>query len=285
MAVLRLELFLNIATKYFQVCESTCLATAGLTEQCAEQQQEGQNNNNDGQQQMQFNLNEAAECRRLEVDEDAAAYYAQGQNWAGNNANYNNYNNGQNNNGQNNNQNVEFFMGPYCAAAGRSIFLGVFMDETCSFSAPEGIYSKLSGGQALPYSTKSIIGHECMSCLDTSANAEEDADGENQAATLEVCQNLYQASGKCENGMNLGYGVYPTTLACDFIKGLNHWGKTRIAAEYHEFARHMTPGVLAGVFACTTVLFGGVSYYIHTKMHGGGRKPVALVASGDGAMA
>jgi hypothetical protein len=279
LAVLCLALFLNIAIEYFQVCESTCLAKAGLTEQCAEQQQEGQNNNDNGQQQMQFNLQDAVECRRLEVDENAAAYYAQGQNWAGNNANYNNYNN------QNNNQNVEFFMGPYCAAAGRSIFLGVFMDETCSFSAPEGVYSKLSGGQALPYSTTSLIGHECMSCLDTSADAEEDANGENQAATLEVCQKLYQASGKCENNMILGYGMYPNTLACDFIKGLNHWGKTRIAAEYREFARHITPGVLAGVFACTTVLFGGVSYYIHTKMYGGGRKSAGLVASGDGAMA
>jgi hypothetical protein len=85
--------------------------------------------------------------------------------------------------------------------------------------------------------------------------------------------------------MNLGDGMYPTTLACDFIKGLNHWGKTRITAEYHEFARHITPGVLTGIFACTTLLFGGMSYYIQTKMHGGGRKPAALVASGDGAMA
>jgi len=257
-----------------EVCESTCLATAGLTEQCA--QQEGQNNNNNNGQTMQFNLQEAVECRRLEVDEDAAAY-AYG-------SNVNNYYYNNNGNNQNNNQRIEFFMGPYCAAAGRSIFLGVFMDETCSFSAPDGIYKKLSGGKALPYSTTSLIGHECMSCMDTAADAAEDANGENQAATLEICQNLYQASGKCEKNMNLN-GAYPTTGACDFIKGLNHWGKTRIAAEYKEFARHITANVLAGVFACTTVLFGGVSYFIHRRLMGGGRKSVGLVADADGAMA
>jgi hypothetical protein len=253
------------------VCEATCLAAAGLTDSCADEHQGQNNNNNNGQ--MQFNLREAAECRRLEVDENAAAYvYGENYNYA--------YNGGN----QNGNQRVEFFTGPYCAAAGRSIFLGVFVDETCSLPAPEGTYKKLSGGVALPYSTKSLIGHDCMSCKDTSADAAEDGEEAAEAATLEICQNLYQASGKCETNMNLD-GAYPTTTACDFIKGLNHWGKTRIAAEYQEFVRHITPSVLASVFACTTVLFGAASYYIHTRMMGGGRKSVGLVADGEGAMA
>lgn len=259
-----------------QVCESACIAQAGLSDVCEEQG--GQNNNNNNGQ-YQFNLQEAVDCSRLEIDESVAAqYYNYGQNDGYNN--YNNYN--QNNNQNNQNNKIEFFVGPYCAAAGRSIFLGVFMDETCSYAAPENVYTKLTG-TTLPYSTTSIIGHDCLSCKDTSADAEVEYDenGNEEVAVLKLCEELYQGSGKCETNL-AAYGHYPTTYACDFIKGLNAWGKTRIAAEYQEFARHITPGVLAGVFACTTLIFGGVSYFIHTKMSSGGRKQSSLMEDNAG---
>lgn len=225
-------------------------------------------------------MEEASQCSRLEINEDAAAAY---YNYGANNA-YNNYNNyNQNNNQNNQNNKIEFFVGPYCAATGRSIFLGVFMDETCSYAAPEGVFTKLTGGQTLPYSTTSLIGHDCLSCTDTSAAADEevkyDENGNVQVEVLEMCQTLYEGSGKCETNLAV-YGHYPTTYACDFIKGLNAWGKTRIAAEYQEFASHVTPQILAGVFACTTLLFGIVSYHIHSKMSSGGRKQAPLVQDG-----
>ena len=49
---------------------------AGIYSNCVEQ--DGNNNNNNGEQggQEQFDLQEATECARLDVDEEAAQYYA-----------------------------------------------------------------------------------------------------------------------------------------------------------------------------------------------------------------
>ena len=93
-------------------------------------------NQNNGQ---QFDLQEALECRRLEVDEQAMQYYMykNGGGMNNNAQNYYNYNQAQNNN------KMELFVGPYCANGGKKILLGVFMDETCSYSAPSGTYEKM----------------------------------------------------------------------------------------------------------------------------------------------
>lgn len=289
-------------------CEAQCYITAGIYDACVEQ--DNQNNNNGGQEEEEFDLQEAMECRNLEIDEDAAQYYA----YSGNNNNGGNQNgyNGQNGNYYNGNNNgqqdVEFFVGPYCSANGKSILLGVFMDETCSFSAPDGIYEKFHYGKSLPYSSESIISHDCISCKEPVEADENNAnnqnyydynqDGDNnnnnnnnynynnqnqeqeEAAVLEVCQALYEPAGKCESNLNV-YGVYPNTLACDFIHGLNAWGKTRIAASLSEAKKNMTPAVLASVFAVTTAAFGGVSYYFHKRLQ---RQNVGLV-HGQGGMA
>jgi hypothetical protein len=106
---------------------------------CGQYMQGGNNNNN--QNKNQFNLQEALECRRLEVDEQALQYYMyKNGGGMGNNAqNYYNYNYNQNRN----NNKMELFVGPYCANGGKKILLGVFMDETCSYAAPKGTYEKL----------------------------------------------------------------------------------------------------------------------------------------------
>lgn len=71
------------------------------------------------------------------MDEQALQYYMYKNGNMGNNAqNYYNYN-------QNQNNKMELFVGPYCANSGKKILLGVFMDETCSYSAPSGMYEKL----------------------------------------------------------------------------------------------------------------------------------------------
>lgn len=74
-----------------------CYTQANLYEQCADK--DGNNGNNNEE---EFDIQEATECARLDIDEDAAAAYA-----------YNN-NGGQNNYYQN--QNQEFFVGPTCSS-------------------------------------------------------------------------------------------------------------------------------------------------------------------------
>ena len=130
-----------------------CYITAGIYVACVEQDNQNDNNNNGRQQQEEFDLQEAMECQKLEIDEDVAQYNA----YNGNNGNNQNGYNGQNGNYYNGNNNyqqdVEFFVGPRCSANGKSILLGVFMDETCSFTAPDGVYDKFNYGKSLPYSS------------------------------------------------------------------------------------------------------------------------------------
>ena len=115
-----------------------CFVNAGL-EYCGQYMGGGNNNNNNQNNRngQNFDLQEALECRRLEVDEQALQYYMYKNGGMGNNAqNYYNYN-------QNQNNKMELFVGPYCANKGKKIVLGVFMDETCSYAAPTGTYEKL----------------------------------------------------------------------------------------------------------------------------------------------
>mmetsp|Transcript_49400 Transcript_49400/g.105003 ORF Transcript_49400/g.105003 Transcript_49400/m.105003 type:complete len:414 (-) Transcript_49400:137-1378(-) len=265
-----------------EACEMQCYISAGIYDQCVEQD----NQNNNGQQEDEFELEEALECSQLEVDEDAANYYAY-QN-GDNNGNYN-----QNN--QNNQQEeMEFFVGPYCSEDGQSIVLGVFMDEVCGYPAPEGIYEQFHYGKALPYSTESIISNDCISCMqpgddDNNNNNQNNDNGNNNynynqnqedVEIREVCEQLYEDAGKCESNLDV-YGVYPNTMACDFISGLKASGKTRIFSKLANTTKNVTSSVLAGVFAATTLVLVGVSYHYHQKLQ---RQSVNLV-QGEGNMA
>jgi len=251
-----------------------CYMTAGIYELCVDQDQQ---NNNNGEQEEEFELEDALECAQLDIDEDAANYYAYQNNANGGNNGYN-YN-------QNDEQDaMEFFVGPYCSSNGKSILLGVFMDEVCSYPAVEGIYENTHYGQALPYSSESIVSNDCISCMQPGENDGNNNNNYNNynnngdnynynynqnqedAEVLEVCERLYEEAGKCETDLNV-YGVYPNTMACEFINGLNAWGKTRIFSSFTE-VKNATPKVLAGFFASTTLLFGGVIYYFHKKIQG-----------------
>jgi len=271
-----------------EACEAQCYVNAGIYEQCVEQD----NQNNNGEQEEEFELEQALECANLDIDEDAMQYYKYNQNGGNNNYNYNN-NNNNNNNGQ---QELELFVGPYCSANGKSINLGVFMDEYCSSSAPEGIYEKTHYGKALPYSSESIVSNDCISCM---RPAEDDGNNNNnnnnnnnqnynngdynynqnqnqnqeEPEVLEMCESLYEEAGKCESNLNV-YGVYANTMACDFIKGL---GKTSVFSSLGDVLVSATPTVLAVLFATSTLIFGGVSYHFHKKLQ---RQSVGLVHSG-----
>ncbi|KAL7553238.1 hypothetical protein ACHAWF_016499 [Thalassiosira exigua] len=268
-----------------QACEAQCWMSAGIYDQCNAMNNNGNNNNNNNGQQ-QFALEDAAQCQKLEMQQNNN----NGQNNENyyNGQNYGNYYNGQNN-GQ---QNVEFFVGPYCSSNGKSILLGVFMDEMCSFSAPEGVYENSHYGQALPYSSKSIVSKDCISCEKQDENANQNNNNNNnnnqnynynnnqyqyQGEVTETCQNLYQASGKCESGMD-GYGRYRNSMACDFIKSLKGGVKQRIVNAAAEMGHNVTANVLAVIFGITTLAFGAVAYHLHDRVR---RRNLGL-AHGEG---
>lgn len=58
----------------------------------------------------------------------------------------------------------EYFVGPYCSSNGKSIHLGVFLDEGCSIPADGGVYESMNNGASLPYASKSLIEMDCISC-------------------------------------------------------------------------------------------------------------------------
>lgn len=254
-----------------EACEASCYYQAGL-DYCGEQNQ----NNENGQQ--QFNLQDAVECRRLEIDDEALQYYMYQNGGANQMNNMQYYQQG----GQQNQQRMELFVGPYCSSNGKSIHLGVFMDETCSYDAPKGIYSKITG-QSLPYSSESLIDSTCVSCKEPQDYDENNqGDQQDEDEVLEVCERLYQQSGKCEANLaavNQQYGVYPNTYGCEFIKGLKVSGKSRIS--FNQVQNAVTPKALAGVFAATTVIFGATAFYLGKKLQ---RSNVNLVSE-NGAIA
>lgn len=207
---------------------------------------------NDGQ--RQFDIQYAVECKKLDINEDELNFYY--------------YHNVEVENFQQNNNNFQrgLYVGPYCSANGRKILLGVFEDETCSIMAPEGVYKELSKGEPLPYSKELIVTSSCFSCAEPGKNDEKNYYHEqydNQVA--DVCERLYEESGKCESGMNTNY---PNTQACDFIQTL----KKRIGANYEY-----PDSVFAGLFFVLTLIFGAVTHYLHRKLR---RSSVQLSSQG-----
>jgi hypothetical protein len=214
---------------------------------------------------LEFNLQDAVQCGEVKgYDKDSLTYYL----YEGGNNQYYNYN------GNNNKNEMKLSMGPYCSSDGNSIFMGLFLDETCSVAAPAGLYEKLSYGTAMPYSTTSLVEHNCMSCVEP-ANNKNDGDAEDADALLEVCENVYTEAGKCETGLADGVAYYKNEAGCSYIASLHAPGKK---AKGEGVAASK---VFAGLFAVTTIVFGGVAYHMYQKVS---RQKVNLTTA-DGSLA
>ena len=250
-----------------------CYVSAGL-DYCEDYNNKNNNNNNNNNNGVQFNLQEAVECRELDVDNDALQYYYYNQ---GVNANQQQYYYGQqNNNGQQQNQEMKLFVGPYCSANGKSIFIGTFMDEACSYPAPAGTYEKFSYGQALPYSSTSLVETNCISCKEPQ-EYNNNGDQQDEDKIVEVCEQLYESSGKCEDKLASGTTYYPNTYGCDYIKSLHAPGKTSTS----KSSVHAST-VFAVLFAATTIALAGFAYYLREKVN---RTSVDLSKEDGGALA
>mmetsp|Transcript_30475 Transcript_30475/g.65832 ORF Transcript_30475/g.65832 Transcript_30475/m.65832 type:complete len:173 (-) Transcript_30475:165-683(-) len=172
---------------------------------------------------------------------------------------------------------MKLFVGPYCSSNGQNIYLGTFMDETCSYPAPEGIFEQFNYGNSLPYSSENLIDDNCVSCKEP-ADEDENNNGDNddEDKVLEVCERIYEDAGKCESGLADGVTYYPNTYACDLISGLKApGGRTK------SHSSVSASQVFVGIFAAATIVFGGVSAYLYQKAQ---RTNVDLSSSG-GALA
>jgi hypothetical protein len=158
-----------------------------------------------------------------------------------------------------------------CSSNGRSIHLGAFTDETCSYPAPTGLYEAIHYGNSIPYAKKSIIDSGCISCKEPAEvqnqNSNDQADAD---SVLEICESLYSSAAKCEEGLK-GYFPYRNILGCEYIKSLQNplIPKINVGAK-----------AAAGIFGATTVLFGALAVALYKKSQ---RQNVSL--TGDDVLA
>lgn len=183
-----------------EYCQYDCLIAADM-EECVDR------NPYEDDEVEKFEVEEYMECKQLEIQ--------------------NNKNNNNNNN-RKLNEEVQYFVGPYCSNQGGAIHLGLFSDDTCTTAETSTSFKKLAGYE-LPYSYEdgeSLVSAECLSCMEQNdgKNGNDNNNGGNDAQdadqVIEICEQLYEKSGKCEANVDSGTVSYPNNNACNYMKGI-----------------------------------------------------------------
>jgi hypothetical protein len=172
-------------------CEYDCYVAADMTE-CVENnpyEEDGDGNQQD------FDLEEYMQCAQLNV---------------------NNNNNGGDGRKLDENA-VSYYVGPYCAKQGGSVYMGLFTDDTCTEFATV-TFESLTGFE-LPYDGKSMISDKCLSCLEKN-NDDNDNDQADADQVSETCETIYTSAGKCESSLSTDYVAYPNNNACTYMEGV-----------------------------------------------------------------
>ena len=144
---------------------------------------------------------------------------------------------------ENENKGLVYYAGPICSNNGERIKVGLFIDEECTLydaNASPDQYLKNENGYNIKLSyhilKRTFMADGCIaSCTKVNENDDDDDGGDIELA--EICEDLYDASGKCENphgfenGMDYSnseyYDVQMTNEenVCEFITNIqaNHY--------------------------------------------------------------
>mmetsp|Transcript_26041 Transcript_26041/g.71732 ORF Transcript_26041/g.71732 Transcript_26041/m.71732 type:complete len:373 (+) Transcript_26041:46-1164(+) len=153
------------------------------------------------------------------------------------------------------NDQVEYYIGPFCAAQGGEIHFGLFTDDTCTTRADNGDSTFYNyAGYNLPFGDDSLIPNRCLKC------GYKDDNGEYE--TNEACSNIYQMSGKCETRMNVDY---PNESSCDYIEGIKIIREDGVIRT-SSIRKSKSAAVAIGVFITLSVLLAGYVFYLRTKL-------------------
>jgi len=160
------------------------------------------------------------------------------------------------------------YIGPYCAAQGGAIYLGVFSDDSCTnFADEDGGAStyKYASGYALPYADANIVDLDCMSCKEPSENNNGGNDRYDADDVAEVCEEIYTMAGKCEQNLPYQTTVNQNNNACNYMEGIKIVRKdgTVITADARA---NKTAAVFIGVFVVAFILLAAYVYYLKTKL-------------------
>jgi len=225
-----------------ELCEYDCYVSHGIEDICADN---NPYSDDEEEQAEEFNLADYVECQQAEfgnndeerrrLDEEEIAYY----------------------------------IGPYCAEQGGAIFMGLFTDDTCTSFADDyggaSTYSSLAGS-SLPYSEDSLISMDCISCKEPEDYNNDGDDAEDDDEVIEMCESIYEGSGKCEQGLEAtGYLSSANNNACNYIAGIKVVRKDGIITQVGSKA-NKTASIFIGIFVVAFVLLAAYVYYLKTKL-------------------
>jgi len=228
-------------------CLYDCYKKYGKEDICAD------NNpyEDDEAEQEKFELNEYMECQQYDFPEDEERKLEEAEE-----------------------EEVEYYLGPYCANNGGDIYLGLFTDDACTnFAAEDGtggssVYSEMAG-ETLPYSyetKQSVVAFKCMSCQepeeDNGDNDNNNNGEEEEVRVSEFCENTYQNSGKCESGLGIDN---PNENACNYMEGIKIVRKNGVINSTAGSA-NKTATVFIGIFVVAFVLLAAYVFYLRTKL-------------------
>jgi hypothetical protein len=161
-------------------------------------------------------------------------------------------------NNKNDDSSNSLYVGAYCSSNGKSIYLGAFSDRQCSKSVAASNYKTLTG-YTLPYTSTSIVSHDCISCKEPSEYGDDDANQDQADAdyVTEFCEDLYERSAKCESSLRI---AAPVTSGCEYIN------KILPRLESAALGKGRAAVAWAWILLATTLIACGVAFVFYTKL-------------------
>jgi hypothetical protein len=156
-----------------------------------------------------FNINEFADCREY---------------------NYENDDDGEK---------VAYYVGPTCTSDGTDIKLGLFENYQCVGESSTA-FEDISNGWSLPYNSGGVVTKNCMECVAQNDNGE--------YALRELCQNTYEAAAyKCETNMEYFSYYGKNEQGCETISALLPKKSKKSGSGGKVFGWIVFFGVIAGL--------------------------------------
>eukprot|EP00543_Licmophora_paradoxa_P007039 CAMPEP_0202454766 /NCGR_PEP_ID=MMETSP1360-20130828/12419_1 /ASSEMBLY_ACC=CAM_ASM_000848 /TAXON_ID=515479 /ORGANISM="Licmophora paradoxa, Strain CCMP2313" /LENGTH=390 /DNA_ID=CAMNT_0049074171 /DNA_START=302 /DNA_END=1474 /DNA_ORIENTATION=+ len=224
------------------ICLWDCYAAAGMAEICMDKNPYNDDEEEEGE---QFEVREYVECAEAKFEE-----------------------NDDNNRRKLEEEEVQYFIGPYCAEQGGAIYLGLFTDDVCTVFADSyggaSTYKTLSYGESLPYSSSSVVGKECISCKEPE-EVDENNDGndeQDEDEVVEMCEEIYATAGKCESDLGIDNA---NTAACNYMEGIKIVRKDG-TVQVQSSKANKTASIFIGLFVVSFVLLAAYVYFLHTKL-------------------
>jgi len=186
------------------------------------------------------------------------------------------------------------YVGPRCGTSNNEIKIGLFSDEECSVPYYDEEVEDVLGVKLSYHILQNVQLHEddqgslCLSCQEQDDGNQNNGNDDGDVDDVhEMCEAIYEASGKCESiyGLDLGFvqmnrqdGDYENQvenefMVCGFIDSLiwnsyTETGEINIVDEQDEIIRKMMPlqkGVLS-LLAITAAALAGYAYYLHDQI-------------------